>query len=133
MAVPFLAFGGVSFRSPFVSFAAHSVRATVHSLTNSHQTYSVDGSKSDKGGSATAKIPPLPTVRTARQRTRATAASLHLPPPHCDKGQHLVGGKCKNDRGGNGNSEGDNGRYNGGTEKGGNRSGLSKRLPLQAW
>ena len=70
VAVPFLAFGGVG-------FAAHSVQATVHSITGSHSFKGGDGSS--KGGGDSHRgwgMAPRRTMSTAHRRRGITAASL---------------------------------------------------------
>jgi hypothetical protein len=84
VAVPFLAFGGVG-------FAAHSVQATVQSITGSHSFKGGDGSSkggndSHQGGDGSSAhheyCPPKEKDHGCK-------------PPPCDNGQQFQDGKCK--------------------------------------
>jgi hypothetical protein len=110
VAVPFLAFGGVS-------VAAHSLQATVRSLTGSQSVSSIGGSQSGKGGDNSSAHHEYCPPKEKSDR-------CDPPPPHCDKGQHLSDGKCRDDHGGNGGNGGGNGGHddhngNGGANGGG--------------
>ncbi len=98
VAVPFLAFGGVG-------FAAHSVQATVHSITGSHSFKGGDGSS--KGGDDSHKGGDGPSKGGDDSHQGGDGSSAYheycppkekdhgCKPPPCDNGQQFVDGKCK--------------------------------------